>query len=220
MVKCPAPTRLWSGLWSHCKITRHICGCSLVRFCHLVFCGFNCAVVSFIVERICWKMQTYQANPVRNSRKTRQQMCSLFLYSDTLIKKLKLWFYVSSQWSTISRTAKAAKASRKSPCWQITAPTFGTSWRPCSSRTALFWWSGSPSWLTIKSSTRCLFSLPWRTSWWSYWTSIGYLLYARTTGPSVARRGPVLYHESCLEMERCLIQHLQKQIGSSRSRER
>lgn len=107
---------------------------------------------------------------------------------------LSLYF---QKWWTPSQTARF-KGSRGCPSWLNTAPTFGASWRPCLSRTGLSWWSGSPSWPTSESSTRCWFSLPSRTSWWSYWTCTGWLLYARTTDPPAVEptRAALAFDES------------------------
>lgn len=118
----------------------------------------------------------------KNSRKgwCKEQMCSFpgdsFLLPPTSCF-LSLYF---QKWWTPSQTVRLR---RRCPSWLNTARTYGASWRPCLSRTGLSWWSGSLSWPTSESSTRCWFSSPSRTSWWSYWTCTGWLLYARTTDP-------------------------------------
>lgn len=61
--------------------------------------------------------------------------------------------------------------------------TYGALWRPWLYRMVLSWWSGSSSLSSTKSFTRCWFSSPSRTSWWSHWTFTGWLFYARTLDP-------------------------------------
>lgn len=96
---------------------------------------------------------------------------------------LSLYF---QKWWTRSQKVKVRRGSRRCPSWLNTVRTCGASWRPCLYRTVPSWWSGSPSWPTTKSFTRCWFSSPSRTSWWSYWTCTGWLLYARTSDPPAA----------------------------------
>lgn len=121
-------------------------------------------------------------------------LVTVFLHSLDWYFTFVLFFF---QWWTLNLGVKLRRGCRMNPSGINTARTYGALWRSCLFRTGLSWWSGSLSWPTTKSSTRCWFSLQSRTSWWSYWTCTGCLFYARISDPPAAGLSTaVLFYES------------------------